>query len=278
MNNAIAPFHATILIGSEEKAAREGAGDRSGHGVHRPGQRLRRVPGLPQDGGGHSPDVIPVERFMEAKDVGGELKVGPIRDLRSDAFIRPNEARSKVYLIENAQNMNPNAQNALLKVLEEGPPYAAFLLMTDRAGALLETIRSRCAAIHVGEDDNGDETDAQALAFAQLLVSGDEFQRADFLVRFENAKPDRPDAGALSERAGGTAERRGDRLRHRALSQSGGPESGRRPELRPAAGLGGDRPQGAGYAAVSCGRLPPAGLACRPAQLICLCQGEHFYD
>ena len=129
---------------------------------------------------------------MEAKDVGGELKVGPIRDLRSDAFIRPNEARSKVYLIENAQNMNPNAQNALLKVLEEGPPYAAFLLMTDRAGALLETIRSRCAAIHVGEDDNGDETDAQALAFAQLLVSGDEFQRADFLVRFENTKPDRP--------------------------------------------------------------------------------------
>ena len=77
---------------------------------------------------------------MEAKDVGGELKVGPIRDLRSDAFIRPNEARSKVYLIENAQNMNPNAQNALLKVLEEGPPYAAFLLMTDRAGALLETV------------------------------------------------------------------------------------------------------------------------------------------
>ena len=132
--------------------------------LYRPGgsAALRRVPGLPQDGGGHPPDVIPVERFMEAKDVGGELKVGPIRDLRSDAFIRPNEARSKVYLIENAQNMNPNAQNALLKVLEEGPPYAAFLLMTDRAGALLETIRSRCAAIHVGEDDNGDDGRAGA--------------------------------------------------------------------------------------------------------------------
>ncbi len=194
MNNAIAPFHATILIGSEEK--RRAKALEIAQAMVCTAPEGQRPCGVCRDcrktAEGIHPDVIPVERFMEAKDVGGELKVGPIRDLRSDAFIRPNEARSKVYLIENAQNMNQNAQNALLKVLEEGPPYAAFLLMTDRAGALLETIRSRCAAIHVGEDDNGDETDAQALAFAQLLVSGDEFQRADFLVRFENAKPDRP--------------------------------------------------------------------------------------
>ena len=194
MNNAIAPFHATILIGSEER--RRAKAIEIAQAMVCTAPEGQRPCGVCRDcrktAEGIHPDVIPVERFMEPKDVGGELKVGPIRDLRSDAFIRPNEARSKVYLIENAQNMNPNAQNALLKVLEEGPAYAAFLLMTDRAGALLETIRSRCASIHVGEDDNADETDAQALGFAELLVSGDEFQRADFLVRYENAKPDRP--------------------------------------------------------------------------------------
>ena len=96
---------------------------------------------------GIHPDVIPVERFMEEKDIGGEIKIGPIRALRSDAFIRPNEAARKVYLIDNAQNLNLNAQNALLKLLEEGPEYTAFLLMCDQSGALLETIRSaaRCS-------------------------------------------------------------------------------------------------------------------------------------
>ena len=43
--------------------------------------------------------------------------------------------------------MNPNAQNALLKLLEEGPPYAAFLLLTDNPGALLTTVRSRCEGL-----------------------------------------------------------------------------------------------------------------------------------
>ena len=193
MNNAITPFHATILIGSEER--RRAKALEIAQAMVCTAPEGQRPCGVCRDcrktAEGIHPDVIPVERFRDPKDVGGELKVGPIRDLRSDAFIRPNEARSKVYLIENAQNMNQNAQNALLKVLEEGPAYAAFLLMTDRAGALLETIRSRCASIHVGEDDNGDETDAQALAFAELLVSGDEFRRADFLVRYENTKPDR---------------------------------------------------------------------------------------
>ena len=40
--------------------------------------------------------------------------------------------------------MNPSAQNAMLKLLEEGPPYAAFLLIADNAGGLLQTVRSRC--------------------------------------------------------------------------------------------------------------------------------------
>lgn len=106
MNNAIAPFHATILIGSEEK--RRAKALEIAQAMVCTAPEGQRPCGVCRDcrktAEGIHPDVIPVERFMEAKDVGGELKVGPIRDLRSDAFIRPNEARSKVYLIENAQN------------------------------------------------------------------------------------------------------------------------------------------------------------------------------
>lgn len=90
---------------------------------------------------GIHPDVITVE------PQGKELVVAQVRDLRADAYIRPNEAARKVYRIYQAQTMNPSAQNALLKLLEEGPGYAAFLLLADNAAALLPTIRSRCQTL-----------------------------------------------------------------------------------------------------------------------------------
>lgn len=80
-------------------------------------------------------------------DDGKDITVGQVRALRSDAYIRPNEAQRKVYVIENAQTMNASAQNAMLKLLEEGPAYAAFLLLTDNAAALLPTVRSRCEVL-----------------------------------------------------------------------------------------------------------------------------------
>lgn len=75
---------------------------------------------------------------------GKPITVDQIRALRSDAYIRPNEGARKVYILENVQAMNTSAQNAMLKLLEEGPGYAVFLLLTDNAAALLQTIRSRC--------------------------------------------------------------------------------------------------------------------------------------
>lgn len=95
-------------------------------------------------GGEIHPDVIPVERFLSKEELTRDLRVDAIRALRSDAYIRPNQARRKVYLIARADTMNASAQNALLKVLEDGPDYAAFLLLAENPMNLLETIRSRC--------------------------------------------------------------------------------------------------------------------------------------
>ncbi|MDE6590629.1 MAG: DNA polymerase III subunit delta, partial [Oscillospiraceae bacterium] len=88
--------------------------------------------------GGIHPDVITIGND------GKDITVGQARTIRSDAYIRPNEGERKGYIIENAQTMNQSAQNAMLKLLEEGPPSAAFLLLTDNPGAMLSTIRSRC--------------------------------------------------------------------------------------------------------------------------------------
>lgn len=93
--------------------------------------------------GGIHPDIVCIAPEKE----GGELSVEQIRRMRADAYVRPNEARRKVYLIERADRMNASGQNAMLKVLEDGPEYAVFLLIAENPGALLPTVRSRCEAL-----------------------------------------------------------------------------------------------------------------------------------
>ena len=78
---------------------------------------------------------------------GEDIRVEAVRSLRTDAYIRPNEAQRKVYLLSGADTMNQSAQNALLKLLEEGPAYAAFLLIARHGGDLLQTVRSRCVEL-----------------------------------------------------------------------------------------------------------------------------------
>lgn len=73
-----------------------------------------------------------------------EIKVDTARAIRSDCAVLPNESARRVFLIRHAQNMNVSAQNALLKILEEPPAFAFFILMTENAGAILPTILSRC--------------------------------------------------------------------------------------------------------------------------------------
>ncbi len=79
----------------------------------------------------------------EKKTVPVEL----IREARADIYIRPNEGNRKIYRFPRAQDMGLPGQNALLKVLEEPPPYGVFLLLADNPEALLPTVRSRCVEL-----------------------------------------------------------------------------------------------------------------------------------
>ncbi len=85
--------------------------------------------------------------FEGEKGKARSLHIDQIRALRAQAFIAPNDGERKALLIEDAQNMTEQAQNALLKILEE-PPASAVLLLTCRSrGELLETILSRVTLI-----------------------------------------------------------------------------------------------------------------------------------
>lgn len=66
-----------------------------------------------------------------------------------EASRSPFEARMKVFIVEEAERMNPAAQNALLKTLEEPPGDTVFILISDREEELLETISSRCRVVRL---------------------------------------------------------------------------------------------------------------------------------
>lgn len=89
------------------------------------------------------PDLI----ILEGEGKTGAISVDAIRQLRSDAYIRPNEGNRKIYLLPHADSMQVPAQNALLKILEEPPPYAVILLLSENSGGLLATIRSRAVLV-----------------------------------------------------------------------------------------------------------------------------------
>ncbi len=88
---------------------------------------------------GVHPDII------EHTASGGRdsFKVATVREIINDAFMRPNEADCKVYILGNAHGMSPSAQNALLKILEEPPEYAIFILTVQAKSMMLQTVLSR---------------------------------------------------------------------------------------------------------------------------------------
>lgn len=124
---------------------------------------------------GIHPDIIRIERETgEDGKPRRELYVNQIRALCVDAYVLPNEAARKVYIIPEADKMNEAAQNALLKLLEEPPAYAAFILCTGNPDGLLPTVRSRCAVRQYAGQlaAFSDETEAGAQQLLQAVAAG----------------------------------------------------------------------------------------------------------
>lgn len=89
------------------------------------------------------------------------IVVDDVRDIRNFISLTPAENGYRVVMIDGAEDMNKNAANALLKMLEEPPPRTIFLLISHAPGRLLPTIRSRCRTLALRPLD--DETVAALL-------------------------------------------------------------------------------------------------------------------
>lgn len=94
---------------------------------------------------GISPDVITVSR----EDGKASIGIDTVRALRTDVHILPNELDYKIYIIEDADTMTVQAQNALLLTLEEPPSYLVFLLIAENSRNMLETVRSRAPSLRM---------------------------------------------------------------------------------------------------------------------------------
>ena len=122
------------------------------------------------------PDLTLVSRLTDDKgNRKKEILVDQIRNMSADTYILPNEAAGKVYIIERADTMNEQAQNAALKLFEEPPSGVHFILCVQNAERLLPTVRSRCVQLRCGDEEDVEDESIAKLAdeFVALTESGD---------------------------------------------------------------------------------------------------------
>jgi DNA polymerase III subunit delta' len=114
---------------------------------------------------GVHPDVL----VVEPGDTG-TIKIEQVREIVDRAAYRPFEGKRRVVIVTDADALVPQAQNALLKTLEEPPSSSIFILVTSRPDMLLETVRSRCIRLQFAESGTP-PVDADAREIAQHVLA-----------------------------------------------------------------------------------------------------------
>ena len=139
------------------------------------------------------PDVITV-RDPEHKNIAVDV----VRGIRADAYIRPNEGRRKVYIFPDCALLTEADQNILLKVVEEGPAYAAFLFCAENASQVLQTLRSRCVEWKLQPKAEGTDAVSEAgEALCRAVAARKHGVVAEFAARREKKKLSREELTGL---------------------------------------------------------------------------------
>ncbi len=92
------------------------------------------------------PDIITIKKPDDRKS----FAKADVKKMVADAYLTPNEADKKVYIISELQNMTEESQNLLLKILEEPPVYTSFILTAQSANTVIGTVLSRVVRLRLG--------------------------------------------------------------------------------------------------------------------------------
>ena len=143
------------------------------------------------------PDVVTVRDSAHKN-----LSVEVIRQVRSDAYIRPNEGARKVYLFPDCALLTEQDQNVLLKIVEEGPPYAAFLFCAENGAAVLQTLRSRCVELKLRPDQETESGGSQETAeqLCRALAAKHRGSITELTVQLERNRLSREELSSVLER------------------------------------------------------------------------------
>lgn len=111
-----------------------------------------------------------------------ELKVDLARRIKAENAIIPNDGARRVTVIRHAHNLNPMAQNALLKELEEPPAYAFFVLTAEQPDTLLQTVRSRCTKFALAPQGGDAPDDGEAVSLLAPYLEAVAARREDRMM------------------------------------------------------------------------------------------------
>ena len=146
---------------------------------------------------GIHPDVITVR-----DEAHKNLSVDTVRQIRADAYIRPNEGARKVYIFPDCTILTEQDQNVLLKIVEEGPPYAAFLFCAENSSVVLQTLRSRCVELKLHPAVTVEKESSEAgVELCRLLAAGKRGTGTELRVRLEKKRLDRDGLAAMLDQA-----------------------------------------------------------------------------
>lgn len=133
---------------------------------------------------GSHPDIEEITALKDKKNI----TVSQIREIISKAFIIPHSGQRKVFIIKDAHKMNEQAQNALLKILEEPPKYVVFVLTAASRTLLLNTVLSRCILLTLSfseSSEQSDKADSLAKQYLEFFKSGKEYDMLLVMKSFE---------------------------------------------------------------------------------------------
>lgn len=139
---------------------------------------------------GNHPDIHIISKAADSS----MIKIDAVREIRSKALLLPNESTKSIFIISEAQLMNANAQNALLKIFEEPQSHVLFILTCPSKASLLETVISRATSYSIGEEvasEKNEKTELfreKANALLNCYISSNELSFMKMTAEFQKDK------------------------------------------------------------------------------------------